>query len=272
MRLSLGITSAMCLALAACATTPGPEVTNEPVAENVERVVMPEDPVATDVIDAVAVKSMTPEQNRTAITEKYQMIEYGQELPFVCTNVYPAEGNLEGRPNLQVMWENYLYDRPEGIWGEIGGMVEVNGNLPLDQGRWTNACAVRISHMLNQAGHKIPRNGGSTVSGGNKDQYIYRLKDLEVHLKKSLGEPDLSILDGSADSFDIPPKPGLLVMEYPGSTFNGHTTIWNGAGSVDSADIGGHRVLFWELPCFVPEGRDQTPMVKSGQTGLDVSP
>ena len=55
------------------------------------------------------------------------------------------------------MWENYLYDRPAGIWGEIGGMVEVNGNLPLDQGRWTNACAVRLSHMLNKAGHKIPR-------------------------------------------------------------------------------------------------------------------
>jgi len=33
------------------------------------------------------------------------------------------------------MWDIYLYDRPAGIQSEIGGMVEVNGNLPTDQGR-----------------------------------------------------------------------------------------------------------------------------------------
>ena len=206
------------------------------------------------------------------IREKYETIEYGQALGFVCTDPVAAEGRLATRPNLQVMWENYLYDRPDGIWGEIGGMVEVNGNLPLDQGRWTNACAVRVSHMLNQAGHKIPRNGNTTVSGGNKDQYIYRLKDMEAYLTDAFGAPDLAINDGSADSFDIPPVPGILVMDFPGSTFSGHTTIWNGAGSVDNADIGGHRVLFWELPCFVPEDRDQTPVAHSGSQLTDVSP
>ena len=66
---------------------------------------------------------------------KYEPLVYGTQKPLVCTTAFPAEDNTADRPNLQVMWENYLYDRPEGIWGEIGGFVEINGNLPLDQGR-----------------------------------------------------------------------------------------------------------------------------------------
>ncbi|MGJ8562673.1 MAG: T6SS effector amidase Tae4 family protein [Alphaproteobacteria bacterium] len=188
---------------------------------------------------------------------KYKKLVYGAEMPLVCTTPFPAEGKLKDRPNLQLMWENYLYDRPEGIWGEIGGLVEVNGNLPFDQGRWTNACSVRLSHMLNKADHKIPRESKKTVSGGNKDQYYYRVADMEAYLVKTLGEPDVAILDGSGNSFDLPPSPGIVLMDFPDSSFTGHTTVWNGAGTVDGAEIGGYRVLFWDLPCFVPEGRDE---------------
>ena len=243
----LSISLVALMAMSACSTTPDtvPEVaetTPEPVVEAVV------DPNAT-------------------IKEKYEMIEYGQELPLVCGDSYPASGDVADRPNLQLMWENYLYDRPDGIWGEIGGYVEINGNLPLDQGRWTNACTVRLSHMLNKAGHKIPKDGGKTVSGGNKDQYYYRVKDLERYMLKTFGPPDLAITDGSADTWDIPPRPGVLIMDFPGSSFSGHTTVWNGAGSVDNADIGGHRVLFWEMPCFVPEDRNAT-----GEPISNVSP
>ena len=62
---------------------------------------------------------------------KYKKLIYGAEMPLVCGKTITAEGKLKTRPNMQVMWENYLYDRPEGIWGEIGGLVEVNGTLPL---------------------------------------------------------------------------------------------------------------------------------------------
>lgn len=213
---------------------------------------IPAEPVSTDPNDA--------------IRDKYEQIEYGQALGPVCTNPILAEGSLKDRPNLQVMWENYLYDRPEGIWSEIGGYVEINGNLPLDQGRWTNGCTVRLSHMLNQAGHLIPRDGRKTVSGGNKDQYYYRVKDLEAYMLKTFGPPDLAITDGSADSWAIPPRPGVLIMDFPGSSFSGHTTIWNGAGSVDNADIGGHRVLFWEMPCFIPADRQAVASAGMGPT------
>ena len=203
-------------------------------------------PIAEPVVEAAA-ETETPQ---------YEPLVYGTQKPLVCTTEFPDEGKLFGRPNLQVMWENYLYDRPEGIWGEIGGFVEINGNLPLDQGRWTNACTVRLSHMLNKAGHKIPRaKGNKTVSGGNKDQYYYRVLDIEEYLKETFGPPLLNLDDGSANSFDLPPRPGIVLMDFPDGSYTGHVTVWNGAGTVDGANIGGYRVLFWELPCFIPEDR-----------------
>lgn len=239
------------LTLAGCQSTPDPvQPVSQPIPE----------PVAEAETDPNA-----------TIRDKYATIEYGQELAPVCSMPALANGKMSERPNVQLMWENYLYDRPDGIWGEIGGFVEINGNLPLDQGRWTNACTVRLSHMLNKAGHKIPRDGRKTVSGGNKDQYYYRVKDLEKYMLSAFGPPDLAITDGSADTWAIPAKPGILIMDFPGSSFSGHTTIWNGAGSVDNADIGGHRVLFWEMPCFVPEDRNSEPFADNGQS-VDVTP
>lgn len=187
---------------------------------------------------------------------EYTPLVYGAEKPLVCRQPFPATGKMKGRPNVQLMWENYLYDRPEGIWSEIGGLVEVNGNLPYDQGRWTNACTVRLSHMMNKAGYKIPRISKQTVSGGNKDQYFYRLSDMEPYISKVFGEPDVAILDGSGNSFDLPAKPGIVLTDFPNQGFTGHITIWNGAGTVDGAQIGGYRVLFWEMPCFMPAGRE----------------
>ena len=200
-----------------------------------------------------------------AAPAKYETLVYGAQKPLVCSTEFPAEDKLAGRPNLQVMWENYLYDRPEGIWGEIGGYVEINGNLPLDQGRWTNACTVRLSHMLNKAGHKIPRaRDNKTVSGGNKDQYYYRVLDMEAYLTDTFGPAEINIDDGSANSFDLPARPGIVLMDFPDGSYTGHVTVWNGAGTVDGANIGGYRVLFWELPCFTPEGRE--PAVASLDT------
>lgn len=205
-----------------------------------------------DGVDLPVIDSPTEPVQAT----KYTPLIYGAQKPLVCDRPFLAKGKLADRPNMQVMWENYLYDRPEGIWGEIGGMVEVNGNLPLDQGRWTNACTVRLSHMLNKADHKIPRNGRKTVSGGNKDQYYYRVADMEVYLKETFGAPDLAIEDGSGNSFDLPITPGIILMDFPDGSYTGHVTVWNGAGTVDGVNIGGYRLLFWDLPCFVPEGRD----------------
>lgn len=234
MKLSRIMAVGLGLALSACATAP------------------------KQVADIAQAPEAVTEQ---ATATNYETLVYGQEMPLVCNTEVAAKGRFRNRPNLQVMWENYLYDRPEGIWGEIGGKVEVNGNLPMDQGRWTNACTVRLSHMFNMADHKIPNNGNKTVSGGNGDQYYYRIRDAEDYLKDVFGTPDIAINDGSGSTLDLPSVPGIVLMDFPGRSFNGHVTVWNGAGSVDGADIGGHRVLFWELPCFMPEGRDDSTPV-----------
>jgi len=69
----------------------------------------------------------------------------------------------------------------------------------------------------------------------------------------------VAVTDGSGNSFDLPDTPGIVLMDFPDSSFTGHVTVWNGAGTVDGANIGGYRVLFWSLPCFLPEGR-KTPV------------
>ncbi len=191
----------------------------------------------------------------TAKPSKPKPFIAGQAQPLVCKTPVAKKGSLKDRPNLQIMWENFLHDKPEGVWRTIGGKVEVNGNLPFDQGQWTNACTVRLSYMLNKAGHKVPRNGNKTVSGARRNQHYYRVTDMEQYLLDIYGKPDVSITDGSANSFDLPTEPGIVLMDFPDSSFTGHVTIWNGAGTVDGSNIGGYRVLFWKLPCFIPPDR-----------------
>ena len=73
----------------------------------------------------------------------------------------------------------------------IGGKVDYNINtLTKAEGRFENACAIRISYVLNKNGIKIPSISGQTVSGKNGNWYIYRVKTLIQYLKKIFGEPD----------------------------------------------------------------------------------
>lgn len=190
------------------------------------------------------------------VKKRFPPLIYGAPKPLVCSKEFLPRGKLKPRPNLQLMWEHYLYDSPKGVWAEIGGAVELNGCLPDNQGGWRNACTVRLSHMLNNAGHKIPYIKEQTVSGRDGAQYFFRLNDAQTYLEKTLGEPDLDIGDASGRWIDIPNEPGLLIMKYPGSGFTGHATIWNGAGTVDGTNVVGFRVLFWKLPCFIPPDRN----------------
>lgn len=190
--------------------------------------------------------------------KKYPPLVYGAPKPLICSREYAATNGLENRPNLQVMWEHYLYDSPEGVWAEVGGAVEINGCLPEAQGGWRNACTVRLSHMLNKAGYKIPYKKGQTVSGGDGSQYFFRLDDAQAYLEQNFGPPDMDIKDASGHWIDMPNEPGLLIIKFPGQGFTGHATVWNGAGTVDGVDVVGFRVLYWKLPCFIPPKRKLT--------------
>ncbi len=67
----------------------------------------------------------------------------------------------------------------------IGGKVNYNiNNLTPAQGQFQNACAIRMSYVLNQSGIKIPHLPGKTVSGKRGDWYLYKVIDLIDFLKK----------------------------------------------------------------------------------------
>lgn len=249
-----------------------PDIPVIPPNETIEKVQTPDVvPDTTSVIEvplpadgnteptplpAIATATITPPlniPNNEPVT--YPTLVYGEPLPFICKQpVYP-EGKLSNRPNLQLMWENFIHDRPLGVWHEIGGLVEYNGELPEDQGGWRNACAVRMSYMLNKAGLTIPYIETQTVSGGEGLFHFYRLDDLVAYLNATFGQVDFEYNHGPSRWQEMPNKPGLIIQRFPGSNFTGHATIWNGAGSVDDSDIGGYRILFWELPCYIPRQR-----------------
>ena len=212
-----------------------------------------------DCLEASQCANVTSEIDPTVsiadVKKVYPKLEYGTPQPFVCAKPILPKGKLENRPNLQVMWEYYIHEPPERVWEEVGGVVEINGCLPENKGGWMNACTVRLSHMLNNAGHKLPRVRGQTVSGGTGNQYFFRLNEMRAYLKKAFGPADVELLDMSGKFIDMPELPGLLLMKFPGGGYTGHATLWNGAGLVEGGGVAAYEIHFWELPCYEPVDR-----------------
>lgn len=116
-----------------------------------------------------------------------------------------------------------------GVGKKIGGKVDYNINVvPEGQGRFENACAIRMSYVLNKTGTKVPYMSGQTVSGGNGDWYIYKVATMIKFLRKTFGEPDYTISDPTAAK--LAKHKGILVVEVDQwQDATGHATIWDGA-------------------------------------------
>ena len=87
----------------------------------------------------------------------------------------------------------------------LGGNAAVNYNS--DPVGFSNACAMRLSYALNQAGLSIGFHSGQTISGdvdkdGTKEWYFYKVSDMLPFLNSSLGQgeqydpSDLTDIDG----------------------------------------------------------------------------
>lgn len=115
----------------------------------------------------------------------------------------------------------------------IGGKIDYNINtLTKAEGKFENACAIRISYVLNNTGNKIPPIAGQTVSGKNGNWYIFRVKTLIQYLKKTFGEPDHIINNPTASK--IAKYKGIVVFEVnQWIDASGHATVWNGANCSD---------------------------------------
>src|SRR5690606_5069184 len=92
------------------------------------------------------------------------------------------------RPSFNLAWGAFsrVNVPVEQVGRVIGGKVQVN----IDAGIFTNACAIRMSYVLNQAGFPVQGNAGATSSGANGAKYLYRVKDLVPYLESLFGKPD----------------------------------------------------------------------------------
>jgi hypothetical protein len=139
------------------------------------------------------------------------------------------------RPSFESAWNaaQKIYDTTEPekkVATIIGGAVarNINAQPPFN---WKNTCAVRISYILNQSGTLIPQVGGKTVTGEDKKNYFYRVKDVIGFLNANWDKPDSLI------KYPLPPsqndtlagKKGLILFEVTGwGDAAGHATLWNG--------------------------------------------
>jgi len=132
----------------------------------------------------------------------------------------------------------------------IGGHVEVNINIPPEQGGFANACPIRMSYVLNYSGfpiHQDPRY--SMVSGGDKKWYLYRVAEMMSYLENTFGPPDKTITGAPAES-DFADKQGIVVVRGHGwSDAIGHITLWNGKICSDNC----HLTANPDNGTFIPE-------------------
>ncbi len=117
---------------------------------------------------------------------------------------------------------------------KIGGNVGTNislGEQDPTQG-FTNACAIRMSYTLNYSSSKVERGPWKTVSGGDKNWYIFRVRDLIIYLHEKYGKPDKTIKNPTVKDFQG--VNGILVFTVNGwSDASGHATLWNGTTCSD---------------------------------------
>jgi len=171
------------------------------------------------------------------------------------------------RPNFDTAWalsrKIYVRGEPDPeirVAKVIGGRVADNINNPNPKQRWENTCAVRMSYILNYSGVIIPAITGKTVSGADKKQYFYRVRDLITFLKEIWGKPE--VVDyPPEDGGKISEKKGVILFEVSGwSDAAGHATLFNGKLLDDNkcydrcyfnspeVEYQTDRANFWSLP------------------------
>lgn len=163
------------------------------------------------------------------------------------------------RPTFAAAWaaSHRIYDgvNPgERVASVVGGNVEKNINNPDPKQRWSNTCAVRMSYILSESGIHIPRTPGKTVTGGDKRQYFFRVRDLIAFLQQHWGRPEIVAFPPSGGG-SLKGKKGVILFEVTGwSDAVGHATVFNGTYCYDhcyfnepGATYRTDRANFWSL-------------------------
>lgn len=137
----------------------------------------------------------------------------------------------------------------------VGGNVAKNIENPDPKTRWSNTCAVRMSFILNHSGMVLPRIAGKTVSGADRRQYFFRVRDLIGFLESRWGKPEI-VAYPPADGGALRGKKGIVLFEVSGwQDAQGHATLFNGSVCYDQCYFNQplalyrtDRANFWSLP------------------------
>lgn len=163
------------------------------------------------------------------------------------------------RPSFAAAWaaSMRIYDPvapEEKVARVIGGYVEANIHNKDPRLKWNNTCAVRMSYILSQSGMSIPGIAGQTVSGADKRQYFFRVKDLIAFLVQRWGRAEVVQYPPSGGG-PLVGKKGVILFEVSGwSDARGHATLFNGSRCYDhcyfnepGVSYRTDRANFWSL-------------------------
>jgi len=151
------------------------------------------------------------------------------------------------RPQFAQAWALFQTVLGDGTVASVGNLIGGKVKSNIDSQIFTNACAIRMSYVLNRTGVRIRPNANQTVSGGDKFHYYFRVKDLIAFLRQNLGKPDAAVSAQKAGT--LAGKKGLLVFEVAvWRDASGHATLWDGIACSDHCYfLEANRLLFWSL-------------------------
>ncbi|MCL2589763.1 MAG: T6SS effector amidase Tae4 family protein [Betaproteobacteria bacterium] len=141
--------------------------------------------------------------------------------------------------------------------GKIFG-AKVKQNIEIsnkEDGKWTNACVIRMSYVLNRTGFPIQSDKYGVVSARDGKWYMYRVSDMLLHLQDAFGSPDIEVNRPPTPN-DFKDMKGILVFTGEGrGDARGHITLWDGLTCADIcyfADNDGsftpRKAALWILP------------------------
>jgi hypothetical protein len=137
------------------------------------------------------------------------------------------------RPSFAHAWQAFsaVNMSVRDVGKKLGGHVQSNNAANI----FTNACPIRMSHVLNHVGIKLQRNHGyAVVSGG--DLYMYRVNDMMSYLARTFGTPDKTAKMPKPTDFSG--MKGIVVVKGHGwSDAAGHVTLWNGQDCSDTCHL-----------------------------------
>lgn len=100
---------------------------------------------------------------------------------------------------------------------------------------YENACAIRMSYILQKNGYRIPKTGfGKTSSGADKLWYLVLVVDMIRYIETIWKDYPSIKLHNLKDPSEIKGKKGLLIFTVINwNNAGGHVTLWDGKDCYD---------------------------------------